>query len=88
MSAAVAVYRIFDLITLLLVVKIFLSFLPNVNWSNQPFKFLYQFADLFFSPFKKIIPPIGMIDLSPIVVFILLRLFQVAFYKILVSLGV
>lgn len=88
MSVTLAVYRLFDLIMLLMLLKIFLSWLPNINWGNQPFRFLYEFTEIFFGIFRKILPPIGMLDLSPIVAFIVLRIFQIVICKFLASLGV
>ena len=87
MSAALAIYKLFDLIMLLMILKIFLSWLPNINWSAQPFKFLYEFTEIFFGIFRKILPPIGYIDFSPIIAFIVVRMIQIALYKLLVSMG-
>lgn len=87
MSISLSVYKLFDLIMLLMLLKIFLSWLPNINWGAQPFKFLNEFTEIFFGIFRKILPPIGYIDFSPIIAFIVVRLVQVAIYKLLVSIG-
>lgn len=87
MGISVAIYRLFDLIMLLMLIKIFLTWLPNINWYNQPFRFLNEFTEIFFAPFRKILPPFGMLDLSPIIAFIALRLVQVALFKLLASFG-
>ena len=87
MGISVAIYRLFDLIMLLMLIKIFLSCLPNINWYDQPFRFLNEFTEIFFAPFRKILPPFGMLDLSPIIAFIVLRMVQVALFKLLASFG-
>lgn len=87
MLIAMSVYRLFDLIMLLMLLKIFLTWLPNINWNSKPIKMLNDFTEIFFAPFRKLLPPIGMLDLSPIVAFIVLRILQVVIYKFLVQLG-
>ena len=72
MGIAVAVSRIFELIFLLLFVTILLSWFPNIKWQNQPFRALREFSEIFLAPFRRIIPPVGMIDFSPIIAFICL----------------
>ncbi|EDL62463.1 YggT family protein, partial [Bacillus sp. SG-1] len=39
-------------------------------------KFLARICEPYLEPFRKIVPSIGMIDISPIVAFIVLRLAQ------------
>ncbi len=87
MSVSMAVYRLFDLIMLLMLVKIFLTWIPNINWYNQPFRFLNEFTEIFFGVFRKIIPPFGMLDLSPILAFIVIRIIQVVMTRALFALG-
>lgn len=87
MGVSVAVYRLFDLIMLLMLVKIFLTWIPNINWYAQPFRFLNEFTEIFFGVFRRIIPPVGMLDLSPIVAFIAIRILQVVICKALIAIG-
>ena len=87
MGVSVAVYRLFDLIMLLMLVKIFLTWIPNINWYAQPFRFLNEFTEIFFAVFRRIIPPVGMLDLSPIVAFIAVRILQVVICKALIAIG-
>ena len=87
MGVSIAIYKIFDLIMLLMLLKVFLSWLPNINWSAQPFKFLYEFTEIFFGIFRKILPPMGYIDFSPIIAFIFIRIVQIFIYNLLSNLG-
>jgi len=56
--------------------RILLTWLPNINWYNQPFSFLRNVTDPVMEPFRRIIPPIGGLDISPILLFFLLDLLQ------------
>lgn len=87
MGIAIAVARIFDLIFLILFITILLTWIPSVNWYNEPFKSMRAFSEIFFAPFRKIIPPIGMIDISPIVAFILLSVLRNFIVRLLLMLG-
>ena len=69
-----AIARIFELIFFLLILQVLLSWVPNIKWYNQPFATLKSFSEIFFGPFRKFIPPVGMLDLSPIVAFICLQI--------------
>jgi len=76
MGISVAFARIFDLIFLVLFITILLSWFPNVKWHNEPFRSLRAFSEIFLAPFRRLIPPIGMIDISPIVAFFCLSILR------------
>ena len=62
---------------LLVIIRIFLSWIPNIDWLSQPFAALRSITDPFLNIFRGIIPPIGgMLDISPIVAIILLQILQ------------
>lgn len=71
-----AILELFNLIQLVLVVRILLSWFPNINWWNQPFKLLHDVTEPILAPFRKLIPPIGGLDLSPIAAFLVLGMIQ------------
>ena len=58
--------------TILLIIRILLSWFPNVDWMSPPFSVLSQLTDPYLNIFRSIIPPLGGIDLSPILAFLLL----------------
>lgn len=60
----------------LLIVRILLSWFPQINWFNPPFSILSQLTDPYLNIFRGIIPPLGGIDLSPILAFISLSVLQ------------
>jgi YggT family protein len=57
----------------LLIARVLLSWFPNINWMNPPFSILGQLTDPYLNIFRSIIPPLGGIDLSPILGFVLLQ---------------
>ncbi|PSN17040.1 YggT family protein [filamentous cyanobacterium CCP5] len=59
--------------TVLLIIRILLSWFPNVDWMSPPFSVLSQLTDPYLNIFRSIIPPLGGIDLSPILAFLLLQ---------------
>ena len=62
---------------LLIIIRIFLSWIPNIYWLSQPFAALRSITDPFLNIFRGIIPPIGgMLDISPIIAIILLQILQ------------
>ncbi|MDD3013977.1 MAG: YggT family protein [Candidatus Gastranaerophilales bacterium] len=71
-----AIAQLFDLIQLILIIRILLGWFPNINWWNQPFKLLHDVTEPILAPFRRIIPPIGGLDLSPIVAFLALGILQ------------
>jgi YggT family protein len=59
--------------TILLIVRILLSWFPNIDWSNPIFSTLSQLTDPYLNLFRSIIPPLGGLDFSPILAFLLLQ---------------
>lgn len=78
MSVSYLVYQFFNIIMLLMLIRVLLSWIPNINWHKEPVNSLRQFTDYIFEPFRRIIPPIGMIDISPIFAFITISLIEKA----------
>ncbi|MFM7469948.1 MAG: YggT family protein [Nodosilinea sp. LVE1205-7] len=71
-----AVSTFLSIYTVLLIIRILLSWFPNVDWFNPPFSVLSQLTDPYLNLFRAFIPPLGGIDLSPIVAFLLLSLLR------------
>lgn len=59
--------------TVLLIIRILLSWFPNVDWMSPPFSVVSQLTDPYLNIFRSIIPPLGGIDFSPILAFLLLQ---------------
>lgn len=73
---------------LLLLIRIFLTWIRTIDWYAQPYAWLRSITDPFLNIFRNIIPPIGgMLDISPILAFIVLQLLQSFILNLLGSLG-
>ncbi|XJZ28424.1 YggT family protein [Bacillota bacterium Lsc_1132] len=55
-----------------LIVYIFMSWFPNAR-ETAIGQFLARICEPYLEPFRRIIPPIGMIDISPIVAILVLN---------------
>ncbi|BCL35450.1 YggT family protein [Nostoc sp. MS1] len=58
----------------LLIIRVLLTWFPQINWYNQPFAALSQITDPYLNLFRSIIPPLGGMDFSPILAFVALSL--------------
>lgn len=63
-----------QLVTMLIIVWCLLSWFPNINWYEQPFKSLDMVVRPMVQPFRRLIPPISNLDLSPMVAILALQL--------------
>ncbi len=71
--------------SLLLFIRILLSWFPNVDWMSQPFAALSQITDPYLNVFRSFIPPLGGIDFSPMLAIILLQFVQRALVSVSVQ---
>lgn len=62
-----------QLYTYALIAYILMSWVPSIQQSSFG-KFLGKICEPYLEPFRKIIPPLGMIDISPIVAIFVLNL--------------
>ena len=69
---AQTIYLFFQILYWIMIARILLTWFPNINWYNQPFRALKEITDPILEPFRRLIPPIGGIDFSPIFAFIAL----------------
>ncbi|HEX8682005.1 MAG TPA: YggT family protein [Ardenticatenaceae bacterium] len=80
MSPRELVIIIFDIINLLILARILMSWLPMAGVNLDPYnpivRYLVQITDIFLEPFRRIIPPIGGMDISPIIAILVLQLVQ------------
>lgn len=68
--------NIFNLYFFLIILRIFLSWIPNIQWENQPWKTIREITDMYLNLFRRIIPPFNGLDFSPIVALIVLQIIQ------------
>lgn len=76
---------LFGILNLLILVWCLLTWFPNIRWYDQPWSTLDKIVSPILAPFKKLIPPIGNIDISAIVAIFALRLVQTVIHQGLVA---
>lgn len=72
----IALYHAVEIYSYVLIARILCSWLPNVDWYKQPFRLLNVLTEPILAPFRRLIPPLGGIDFSPMVLFFALNLLQ------------
>jgi YggT family protein len=70
-------YGLLSIYILLIIVRIVFSW-GQVSYTNRIMRFLVDATEPLLGPLRRIIPPLGWIDISPIVAFLILWLFQSA----------
>ena len=70
-------YGMLDIYSILIFIRIIFSW-GMVSYRNRIMRFLVNVTDPLLVPLRRMIPPFGMLDLSPIVAFILIWLFKAA----------
>lgn len=88
MGIANVINDLFNIYFWLIIVRIFLTWIPSIDWDSQPFKLLSAMSDFVLDPFKRIIPPLGGLDFSPIVALFFLQFVQFAVVRMLIIFGV
>ncbi|MEO1211312.1 MAG: YggT family protein [Cyanobacteria bacterium J06638_20] len=74
--AAIGLGLFFGLMILLFIFRIVLTWYPQIDLSKSPFSLIAILTEPFLIPTRKLIPPLGGVDISPIIwvgVFSLLR---------------
>lgn len=58
---------------LILLARIILSWFPNVDRSNPLIQFLFDVTEPVLRPIRQMMPPTGMMDFSPLIVFLIIQ---------------
>jgi YggT family protein len=70
-------YGLLALYFLLIIIRIVFSW-GMMSYSNRVMRFLINVTEPLLGPLRRIVPPVGMFDISPIVAFIIVWIFQAA----------
>ena len=68
--------RTLSIYSLILLVRVLLSWFPNLDWSNPVLSTVSSITDPYLNAVRGLIPPLGGLDLSAIVAFLALNLAQ------------
>lgn len=77
MFAVKVINNVFYFFYLLIILRIFLTWIPNIDWGQQPIKAIREVTDMYLDIFRRIIPPAGGLDFSPIIALIALQIIQI-----------
>ena len=72
-----------SLFNMALILWCLLSWFPNVNRYDGPFRYLGMIVMPVLGPVKRVIPPVGNIDISPMVLMIALSFVQRILHSVL-----
>ena len=75
-------YGALSVYSLLIFIRIIFSW-GQVSYSNRVMRFLVRATEPLLGPLRRMIPPLGFMDISPIVAFLIIWLFQTAIEKTL-----
>lgn len=69
------IHIVFQIYTLMLFLRILVSWLPEL-YEYSFVRYLFRYTDPYLNLFRQIIPPLGMIDFSPIIAFLCLNFLE------------
>ena len=87
MQLSYFVYYFFQIYFWLIILRIFLTWIPSIDWYSPFPRALAIVADIALGPFRKIIPPLGGIDFSPIIALMVLQFIQHSLVQLLLRVG-
>ncbi len=76
----------FTLYRWIILVRIIMSWLPNVDYYNPLVRFIYDITEPVLAPFRRLLPSVGGIDFSPILVFLVLDFVRRIVLQLLIAL--
>lgn len=85
MIAIKIINNLFYFYYILIILRIFLTWIPNIDWHQQPLRTVRDVTDVYLNLFRRIIPPFGGLDFSPIIALIALQIIQVVVVNALVA---
>jgi YggT family protein len=80
------VNALFTVFLVVMVIRILLSWLPSApvgRVRGALYRFFHESTDWYLRPFRRVIPPLGMFDLSPIVALIVLYVANAVVVRVL-----
>jgi YggT family protein len=63
----ILVLQVFQLV---LLARVLISWFPNIDRSNQIVQLLFDVTEPILQPIRNMLPPTGMMDFSPLIVFL------------------
>lgn len=76
---------LFQILSWAIIIRVLLSWFPNLNQDNPVIQLLRSITDPILEPARRVVPRIGMIDISPIVVLIVIDVARIVLVRLLQS---
>ncbi len=78
---------LFAVLTWAIIIRVLLTWIPGLPPGHPVVRALASITDPILEPARRIIPPIGMLDISPIVVLFALQLVREFLIRLLINLS-
>ena len=78
--------RAIELLTFLVLVRVVLSWVPSVDYGHPLISLIVRITNPVLLPVRRLLPPVGGLDLSPWIAMLLLNFARQFIHQILVSL--
>lgn len=75
MSIAFMIYSLLQLYSIVLLIRVLITWIPNLDYSNPIVRFLFNITEPVLQPIRNVLPPMSGIDFSPIIVFLAISVF-------------
>jgi len=71
-----ALFTVFIIVIFIRILLSFIPMAPGSRWTRALWDFVHQSTEWFLGIFRRLIPPLGMFDLSPIVALLVLYILR------------
>ena len=71
-----ALFTVFIIVIFIRILLSFIPMAPGSRWTRAIWDFVHQSTEWFLGIFRRLIPPLGMFDLSPIVALLVLYILR------------
>ena len=76
MDVVALIKLLFQAFYVLLIIRVLLSWVPGVAQDHPAVNFVFRATSPLLTPIRRVMPPVGGLDLSPLVAILLLTLVQ------------
>jgi YggT family protein len=76
---------IFQVLNLLILIRIIVSWVPGMSVDHPAVRVIHQLTSPILDPIRRLMPPVGGLDLSPVVAILLLSLVRALLVNVLLA---
>ena len=71
----------FSIYRWMIIARVLITWIPNVDYYHPLVRFIHNWTEPILAPFRRVLPPMGGFDLSPILVFVVLEFIRGAILR-------